>query len=122
MNDDNDYIIKLCVPMIYEIDYVEQIIRLNKKYGKRECYIYEVYGSLPADPIGNLRPAFAIESISIMELKGIIDKLHRANIRFDYVINTTIMPRPFDMDFCETIVQFIKKLDSIGVDYNGIVI
>lgn len=57
-----------------------------------------------------------------MELKGIIDKLHRANIRFDYVINTTIMPRPFDMDFCETIVQFIKKLDSIGVDYNGIVI
>jgi len=109
--------IQLCVPAIYENKYLDGIIDLNKKYSDYYCYIHEVYGSLKEDIIGNLRPSYSIKEISFSKLKNYISKLHRHNIRFDYIINSTLCPMPIDPKIKPNdILSFIHKLIDIGVD------
>lgn len=114
--DSNGSVIKLCVPIIYEENYIDRLISLNNNLKNNRCMIYEVYGSLPEDMVGNLRPRFAIGHIDIVGLKECILRLHEANILFDYVINSTIMPTPFDDNFKIDFCDFIQTLVLVGID------
>lgn len=110
-------VIKLCVPLIYEKKYLYNLISLNDAYSNDACFIYEAYGSLREDIIGNLRPSYAIRDISISGLKDYISILHSYNIRFDYIINSTISPMPMEPQIkASDILNFIRELIGIGVD------
>ena len=104
-------VIKLCVPLIYEKKYLYNLISLNDAYSNDACFIYEAYGSLREDIIGNLRPSYAIKDISISRLKDYISILHSYNIRFDYIINSTISPMPMEPQIkASDILNFIYEL------------
>ena len=107
--------IKLCVPAIYDMEYLRNIIKLNSQYKDTKCSVYEVYGSLPQDIIGNLRPYWSIRSIDVNGLKEYISVLHTGGIYFDYVINSTIYPVPGQYSV-EDILNFVGELIDIGID------
>lgn len=109
--------IGLCVPMIYDSNYIDEIIALNENCKVTSCYIYEVYGSLHEDIIGNLRPSYSIKEIDIKQLQDYIQLLHSYNIQFDYVINSTLFPIPIGAHVrTNDVLSFLSKLIEIGVD------
>lgn len=109
--------IGLCVPMIYERNYINDIIALNENCKTKSCYIYEVYGSLRQDVIGNLRPSYSIKEIDISLLQDYIQILHSYNIQFDYVINSTLFPIPIGVKIDNNdVLNFLSGLIEIGVD------
>ena len=113
----NNCDIRLCVPLIYEKNYLEELIALNDSCSDNSCCIYETYGSLREDIIGNLRPSCNIKDINISKLKDYISVLHRNNIKFDYVINSTLSPMPIEPEVStEDILDFVNELISIGTD------
>lgn len=113
----NDCDIRLCVPLIYEKKYLDELITINDSYSDNSCYIYETYGSLREDIIGNLRPSCNIKDINISKLKDYISVLHTNNIKFDYVINSTLCPMPIEPNVStEDILNFINELIDIGTD------
>ena len=109
--------IRLCVPVIYEDNYIDSVIDYNDRYSDEGCFIYEVYGSMRTDIIGNLRPSFSIKEINIVKLQEYINILHTHNVRFDYVINSTLSPMPIEP--CvkpNEFLTFIRGLVELGVD------
>lgn len=105
--------IGLCVPMIFDECYLHEICELNCT--PSDCYIHEVYGSLPEDIIGNLRPSYHIKPVTKSNLKEFIQLLHNYNIKFDYIINSSIFPLPQDVNK-EEILSFLDSLIELGVD------
>lgn len=113
----NNCDIRLCVPLIYEKNYLEELIALNGNCSDNSCCIYETYGSLREDIIGNLRPSCNINNINISKLNDYISVLHTNNIKFDYVINSTICPMPIESKVTtEDMLDFINELICIGTD------
>ncbi|PKM93593.1 MAG: hypothetical protein CVU84_14580 [Firmicutes bacterium HGW-Firmicutes-1] len=109
--------INLSVPMVYEEDYVKKIIELNKNRKKITTKIYEVYGSLKEDIIGNLRPAETLKDVSKEKMKELIDVLHSNNIKFNYTMNATVSDgREYSSGGRKEILKFIDSLIRIGID------
>ncbi len=108
--------IGLCVPVIYCGEYFEKLVELNKKYMNNNCYIYEVYGSLQEDIVGNLRPPFAIKPIDEYNLKKILTFLKSHGISFNYVMNSTVAPLPGQNIFLEEFIAFVTKLEQLGIE------
>lgn len=106
--------INLCVPAIFDDKYFETIANMNRRYKNSGICISEVYGSLPQDVIGSIRPAFAINKCSSLDLRKYIDILHKEGISFDYVINSTISPIP--QQDTAAIMDFIGQLVNLGID------
>jgi|GEM_PF-1233566 len=104
----------ICVPAIYDKQYLNEIVKLNANY-RGNCQIFEMYGSLPKDVIGNLRPAWAINDIGLAELKEFIEILHESGIQFEYIINSTIYPIPIHQTLGDAL-DFIGELVDVGVD------
>ena len=114
---DGQTLIRLCVPVIYEDNYIDSIIDYNDRYSNESCFIYEVYGSMRTDVIGNLRPSFSIKEINLSKLQEYISILHTHNIRFDYVINSTLSPMPIKPHVTPNeFLAFIRGLVELGVD------
>lgn len=111
----NESKINLCVPVIYNENYIKGLVSLNEKYSTQNCQIYEVFGSLKQDVVGNLRPPVAINDINEEKLEKIISYLKDNGIEFNYVMNSTIFPYPSEQDNIEEIISFIKRLVSIGI-------
>ncbi|MBR3158359.1 MAG: U32 family peptidase [Atopobiaceae bacterium] len=107
--------IGLCVPFVNDATYVESLSALAKQAPNSRC-IFEVYGSLPQDPVGNLRPAESIRPTSLDELKRHIARLHEANIRFNYVMNSELLPIPLTPSYRQEVLSFVDNLVACGVD------
>lgn len=107
--------IKLCVPFINADNYIKSIIEMAGNTASDRC-IYELYGSLPEDPIGNLRPPESVRPMTMEQLAGSIEKLHAHGIRFNYIINSELIPIPMTAEYRDKVMSFLQQLSEAGVD------
>lgn len=105
----------LCVPFVNDSAYVDALVELATQ-NTTSRRIFEVYGSLPLDPVGNLRPANSIRPTTPAELRRQIDRLHDAHIRFNYVMNSELLPIPLTSSYKQEVLDFVDMLVSCGVD------
>lgn len=108
--------IKFSLPLVYQDKYIDHVIEITNRIRQSDRSIYELYGSLPQDPVGNLRPANMNNRNTANHLKAIIQKLHASGIRFDYVMNSLLLPSPHSVRYRDDVIEFIGKLEYMGVD------
>jgi len=84
---------------------------------KTDSLIYEIYGALREDIIGNMRPSILLKEVTAEELKEYIAVLHKNNISFNYVLNSTVTDgREYTSEGRNEIYHFIDKMINLGVD------
>lgn len=77
----------------------------------------EVYGKLPSDVIGGVRPAFLLPQISRNEAQDHVRYAHEKGIRVNYLINTMCLNNiHYSRKGHQEIVQLLEWIGSIGVD------
>ena len=107
--------IRLCVPFLNDAGYIDSLLALSAEAPPGRV-IHEVYGSMPSDPVGNLRPPESIRPMSFSQLKSMIEKLHKHGIKFNYVLNSELMPVPLSESYRESVLTFLRQLSDAGVD------
>lgn len=107
--------IKLCVPFINDSHYIDSISEMADHCAPDRC-IYELYGSLPKDPIGNLRPPESVRPMTMEQLADNVKKLHAHGIRFNYIINSELIPIPLTAEYRNEVMDFLQQLTAAGVD------
>ena len=108
--------IRLSVPFVNDTDYTDALIKLSAAESTQEHKIYEVYGSFPSDPVGNLRPPESIRPMTWEQLRSHIGILHRNGIRFNYILNSELLQIPVSKQYREEVLQFLQQLTEVGVD------
>lgn len=79
--------------------------------------VEEVYGKLPSDVIGGVRPAFLLPQINREEAAEHIKKAHEKGIRFNYLINTMCLNNVhYSRDGYRAIVELLEWIGKTGVD------
>ena len=79
--------------------------------------VEEVYGKLPSDVIGGVRPAFLLPQISREEAADHVRCAHDNGIRFNYLINTMCLNNVhYSRKGYRSIVELLEWIGSIGVD------
>ncbi len=79
--------------------------------------VEEVYGKLPSDVIGGVRPAFLLPQISREEAEDHVRCVKEKGIRFNYLINTMCLNNiHYSRDGYRAIVELLEWISSIGVD------
>lgn len=77
----------------------------------------EVYGKLPDDVIGGVRPAFLLPQINRREAEAHVRHAHDKGIRFNYLINTMCLNNiHYSRDGYRDMVELLEWIGSIGVD------
>ncbi len=107
--------INLCVPFLNDEAYIRALCETAHSSDKSRC-IYEVYGSLSQDPVGNLRPPKSLLRTELPQLADKIRILHENGIKFDYVMNSELLPVPLSREYLNTVLAFLQSLSEIGVD------
>lgn len=107
--------VKLCVPYINDDAYIDYLIELENTVSTAERRIYEVYGSLPKGLVGNLCPPESIRSVTPEQMGAHIKKLSEHGIRFNYVLNSELLPMPISEDFRNEVLKYLQTLHDIGV-------
>ena len=78
--------------------------------------VEEVYGKLPSDVIGGVRPAFLLPQINREEAADHIKTAQEKGIRFNYLINTMCLNNVhYSRDGYREIVELLEWIGSIGV-------
>lgn len=77
----------------------------------------EVYGKLPADVIGGVRPAFLLPQINRQEAATHIHYAQKKGVRFNYLINAMCLNNiHYSRDGYRDIVELLEWIGSTGVD------
>ena len=97
--------INLCVPFLNDEAYIRALCETAHSSDKSRC-IYEVYGSLSQDPVGNLRPPKSLLRTELPQLADKIRILHENGIKFDYVMNSELLPVPLSREYLNTVLAF----------------
>jgi collagenase-like PrtC family protease len=85
--------------------------------GLSETCAEEVYGKLPSDVIGGVRPAFLLPQINREEAEDHIRKAHEHKIRFNYLINTMCLNNiQYSRQGYRDMVELLEWIGSAGVD------
>ncbi|MCR5165972.1 MAG: U32 family peptidase [Oscillospiraceae bacterium] len=116
INDLNKHEIMLSVPFVNSSEYIDFLSELADKQPPDGNKIYEVYGSLPQDLVGNLRPPDSVPPMTLAQLEDNIAKLHKHGIKFNYVMNSELLPIPLSEEYIYRIIKLLKKLSDIGID------
>lgn len=107
--------VKLCVPYINDDAYIDYLIELENTVSTAERRIYEVYGSLPHGPVGNLRPPESIRPVTPEQMGAQIKRLNDHGIRFNYVLNAELLPVPISEEYRDEVLDYLQTLLDIGV-------
>jgi collagenase-like PrtC family protease len=79
--------------------------------------VEEVYGKLPSDVIGGVRPAFLLPQINREEAEQHIKITHEKGIRFNYLINTMCLNNVhYSRDGYRAMVELLEWIGDVGVD------
>jgi collagenase-like PrtC family protease len=79
--------------------------------------VYSMYGKLRDDFLGGGRAPHNIKELSLNDMRLYIDQLHKNDIKFIYLINSTCNGNlEYSIEFENWIVPFVKKLLDCGVD------
>jgi collagenase-like PrtC family protease len=79
--------------------------------------VEEVYGKLPADVIGGVRPAFLLPQITREEAAAHVRRAQQAGVRFNYLINTMCLGNVhYSRKGYREIVALLEWIGSIGVE------
>ena len=79
--------------------------------------VEEVYGKLPSDVIGGVRPAFLLPQINKKEAAVHVRYAQGKGIRFNYLINTMCLNNVhYSRDGYREIVKLLEWIGEIGVD------
>ena len=77
----------------------------------------EVYGKLPSDVIGGVRPAFLLPQINRQEAEKHVQYAHQKEIRFNYLINTMCLNNiHYSRQGYREMIELLEWIGSIGVD------
>jgi len=77
----------------------------------------EVYGKLPADVIGGVRPAFLLPQITPEEAAVHVRHVHEKGIRFNYLINTMCLNNVhYSREGYRQIIELLEWIGSMGVE------
>ena len=115
MSNVTDSQVKVCAPYINDAVYIDYLIELENTVATAERRIYEVYGCLPLGPVGNLRPPESIRAVTPEQLGAHIKKLSDHGIRFNYVLNSELLPMPITEEYRDEVLEFLQTLHDIGV-------
>ena len=115
MGNVTDLQVKVCAPYINDDAYIDYLIELENTVSTAERRIYEVYGCLPLGPVGNLRPPESIRAVTPEQLGTHIKKLSDHGIRFNYVLNSELLPMPITEEYRDEVLEFLQTLHDIGV-------
>jgi len=86
--------------------------------GLKNTCTEEVYGKLPFDVIGGVRPAFLLPQISREQAREHVMHVHKAGIRFNYLLNTMCINNiHYSRKGYGEIVELLEWIGSIGVDF-----
>jgi collagenase-like PrtC family protease len=79
--------------------------------------IVSLFGKMKEDPVGGGRPSFILPEVSIKEFAAYIDRCHRNDLRFNYLLNALCLGnREIIPETHRTILRWISELIDIGVD------
>lgn len=85
--------------------------------GLGETSTEEIYGKLPADVIGGVRPAFLLPQITRGEAQDHIRLAHQKGIRVNYLINTMCLNNiHYSRQGYQEIIELLEWIGSAGVD------
>ncbi|MCP4668048.1 MAG: hypothetical protein GY849_16990, partial [Deltaproteobacteria bacterium] len=85
--------------------------------GLAETCAEEVYGKLPHDVIGGVRPAFLLPQINRKEAEEHVRYTHEKGLRFNYLINTMCLNNVhYSRKGYREIVELLEWIGAIGVD------
>jgi hypothetical protein len=74
------------------------------------------YGSCAQDPFGGGRALTPQHESSLEDFRGLTNRLDRANIEFNYVINNTnMLNRGFLPDYRRYYLRYLRDLESVGI-------
>jgi collagenase-like PrtC family protease len=77
----------------------------------------EVYGKLPADVIGGVRPAFLLPQINPDEAAAHVRHVHEKGINFNYLINTMCLNNVhYSREGHRQIIELLEWIGSIGIE------
>lgn len=99
----------------FDFDLLDNIIETNKKFENNK--VIELYGSIQKDATLAARPDFRLPDISYGELEKYVKKALKANIKFNYTLNS-ILPYGSKVELVkhkEKIKDVINRLEDIGV-------
>ena len=106
---------KITVPTDFSEDFIDELDKINKSDFKNK--ISEVYGCLPRSIIGSLRPSKMLPQVSINGLKRHVEKVHTANLEFNYTLNSLWINELENTIFGrKKIIDHISELVNCGID------
>lgn len=92
----------------FEDDLIDKIKNKN---------VYEVYGRLVDDPICGGRQSNAVNQLTKQKFETHVKKARESGINFNYLLNGACLGNnESSSDWQEEIINFLKYLDSIGVN------
>ena len=108
--------IRLSVPFVNDTYFINALTELADSAKGSRTTIFEVYGALPNDPVGNLRPPATVRPMDKAQLAERIAEFHRHGIKFNYVMNSELLPIPLTEEYIDTLIGFIQELCDAGID------
>jgi len=83
----------------------------------KDTCVEEIYGKLPSDVIGGVRPAFLLPQINREEAAEHVKTAQEKGIRFNYLINTMCLNNiHYSREGYREIVKLLEWISTIGVD------
>ncbi len=103
--------IKLMVGNNFQMDFIDNLIKLNKKYENSSIKVNEVFGSIRLlNVLKTARPDFRVPDISLNDFETINSKLDDNNIKINYTINTPIVDhKKLKESEVEAFMNLLKK-------------
>lgn len=85
--------------------------------GTRAYPVYELFGKLPADPLGGGRASYMLSPLSKKGLAAHVQQAHRCGIRFNYLLNAACLDnREWTRRGQREIGRLLDWLAEVGVD------
>lgn len=107
---------KLCVPAVYEFEYIDLLEKLNKKSLNNK--VTEIYGSFNLAEVSSLRPSIWLDDVKVEFLSKYVKYAKDKGIFFNYVMNATcIGNKEVTKEGALKIDSFIRSLVSLGIEY-----
>lgn len=106
--------ILLKVPAFYDIDYVDELKRINDMSAK-DTYVVETYGSLPFLSASQTRINELLSQTNMDSFGTYIDATKSAGIEFEYIMNGTCYGDRTREQLYEEYYKEISFIESLGI-------
>ena len=110
--------INLIVGCTWDIEQLDLIIELNKKYQDKKIRVSELYGSLRSSyiPLPSARPDYRIPNVNLEHFKEYVSKARDNNLGINYTCNGKFIESIEEIHRKESILgNAFKMLEDIGI-------